>query len=46
MCDQLEGITGDFITRGQFVGKKGTIPELVHIKDGEKYILQEKFRSV
>jgi hypothetical protein len=46
ICDQIEGINGAFITRDKFVGKKGKIPELVYIKDGEDYILQEKFQPV
>jgi ApbE superfamily uncharacterized protein (UPF0280 family) len=44
--DRLEKIHGAFITFHGKIGTKGKIPELIRIKDGEQFILQEKFTPI
>ena len=46
VCDDISGVRGAFIARKGFIGQKGHLPPLVKIKDGEKTILEEKFRPV
>jgi ApbE superfamily uncharacterized protein (UPF0280 family) len=46
LADRIDGLSGVFITRSKYIGKKGRIPELVSIRDGEQYILHEKFTPV
>lgn len=46
LADKIDGLYGVFITRGKFIGKKGKIPDLVTIQDGEQFILHEKFKFV
>ena len=46
VIDDLEGIHGAFIARGDFIGKKGEIPPLIRISDDEseeQNIFEKKF---
>lgn len=46
IIDDLEKVQGAFITRGTFIGKKGTVPSIIRISDGERVSFDEKYRVV
>jgi ApbE superfamily uncharacterized protein (UPF0280 family) len=47
IADSLDKIRGTFITRGKYVGKSGTIPEIISISDDfEKGFLKSKLDGI